>query len=103
MSSTSGASDSLDASSTSSLLTAGAGKAKMLLSKFGLCRRPVLDEGSEDEEEVAGTRYETRHIAISLEVAGGIDLAIASPYRKSRRTPSHVGVCSRPGLCVQAL
>lgn len=85
-----------------------------VLSKWGLCRRPVLDEDAEDDDG-SGVRDGSggarggasagagggasgrlvpapKLVSLSLEVAGGVNLAITSPYRKSRRTPSHEAI-----------
>ncbi|KAJ9507667.1 hypothetical protein QJQ45_019158 [Haematococcus lacustris] len=80
-----------------SLLTAGSAKAKSLLSKIGICRRPALNTGSDDEpEEGSGTMvqptYHLKYVSVGIEIAGGINLSITSPYRKSRRMPSHEAI-----------
>lgn len=104
--------------SPTSLLTSGSAKALSLLSKIGLCTRPTSGDDEDDADldtsiprrhspglfgasannSVSEPRADVpaapppRFVAVSLEVAHGVNLAITSPYRKSRRTPSHEAI-----------
>lgn len=63
-------------------------KALSLLHKFGLCTKPAVASAAGGK----GGPGSGRLVAVSLEVAGGLNLSITSPYRKSRRTPSHEAI-----------
>ncbi len=73
------------------------GLAKTVLSKFGLCGKPPevsdeLDDQGSAAAAAAARRASSvraaRLVSVRLEVAGGVSLALTSPIRKSRRTPS---------------
>ncbi|GAX76345.1 hypothetical protein CEUSTIGMA_g3791.t1 [Chlamydomonas eustigma] len=74
---------------------------KNVLSKFGLCARPPEVSGESYYEDYStettvgvssyarpGAKPSTRLVSLRLDIAGGINLTLGSPVRKSRRTPS---------------
>lgn len=75
------------------------GRAPWLLNKLGWCRSKADVDGGADLDGWTQSPFPrpAKHaarnvVSVRLEVAGGVNLSILSPHRKSRRVPSHEAI-----------